>query len=305
MTNNKLKGGILITLGAGCYGMLGTYVKMAYQAGFSTAEVTIAQFGLGLLGLFLLAVVRRPKAVPNNSGSIKSKVRLTLAGTSLGLTSIFYYLSVKYIAVSVAIVLLTQSVWMGVVVDAVMHKKVPGIRTILLVLIIIIGTVLATNILKQSVGFNWKGILFGILGALCYTATMFTTNNLEIHVPPLKRSLFMILGGLIVILFVFHRAINPEFSGRIFYSWGLVVALFGTILPPLLFTRGMPLTGIGLGAVLASIEVPIAVIMAGALLGEQVLVSQWIGVALILAAVICMNLPKQQTIKSKIYDNKN
>ncbi|OQP48026.1 permease [Niastella yeongjuensis] len=293
MKNDKLKGVVLITLGAGCYGMLGTYVKLAYRAGFNTAEVTIAQFSLGVAGLFILTLLRRPPATHTASGSLKSRLRLTLAGASLGLTSIFYYLSVKYIAVSVAIVLLTQSVWMGVVMEAIIQKKLPGMVKMLSVLIVMMGTLLATNVLNQSISFNWKGIVFGILGALCYTATMYSTNNLEVRLPPLKRSLFMVLGGLVVILLVFHNAINPEFTGSIFYSWGLVVALFGTILPPLLFTRGMPLTGIGLGAILASIEIPIAVIMAGVLLGEQVFVSQWMGVALILAAVIWMNIPKK------------
>jgi hypothetical protein len=36
-----------------------------------------------------------------------------LAGTSLGMTSVFYYLTVKYIPVSIGIVLLMQTVWMG------------------------------------------------------------------------------------------------------------------------------------------------------------------------------------------------
>ena len=290
MENNTVKGGILITLGACCYGMLGTYVKMAYQAGFNTAEVTVSQFSLGLLGLFILTLLRPSKDTDRAQQSVKSKIRLIASGTSLGLTSIFYYLSVKYIAVSVAIVLLAQSVWMGVLVEAIMQKKLPGIRKILPVLIIMAGTVLATDVLNQSMVLNWKGVLFGLLSAVCYTATMVSTNHLDLHFPPLKRSLFMILGGLIIILLVFHDALNPQFTGRIFYSWGLVISLFGTILPPLLFTRGMPLAGIGLGAMLASIEIPIAVIMASILLGEQVLVTQWIGVGVILGAVVWMNM---------------
>jgi hypothetical protein len=36
---------------------------------------------------------------------------LMLAGTSLGGTSLFYYIAVQYINVSIAIVLLMQSVW--------------------------------------------------------------------------------------------------------------------------------------------------------------------------------------------------
>ena len=218
MKNKTVKGGIFITLGACCYGMLGAYVKMAYHAGFNTAEVCISQFSLGLLGLFIGTILRPRRAVIAKGGSIRSKVRLIAAGSSLGLTSIFYYLSVKYIAVSVAIVLLAQSVWMGVVLEAFKQKKAPGFRKLLAVGVIMIGTVLATNMLDQSVTLNWKGVMFGLLGALCYTATMYSTNHLETHFPPLTRSLFMILGGLGVMLLAFYPSIDSSFSVRIFFS---------------------------------------------------------------------------------------
>lgn len=293
MKNNLVKGSILITLGACCYGMLGTFVKMAYAAGFNTAEVTISQFSLGFLGLLVLTLFSRPVQAPSSKATAKSLLRLVCAGSSLGLTSIFYYLSVKYIPVSVAIVLLAQSVWMGVLLEVMLQKKLPGVGKIIPVLVIMTGTVLATNVLNEAGTLQWQGVVCGLLGAVCYTATMFSTNHLDVHLPPLQRSVLMILGGLIVILLVFHQAVNAHFSGRIFISWGPVVALFGTILPPLLFTRGMPLAGMGLGAILASIEIPVAVVMANILLGERVLAGQWLGVALILGAVITMNLSKR------------
>jgi len=49
----------------------------------------------------------------------------------------------------------------------------------------------------------------------------------------------------------------------------------------------------GLGAILASIEIPIAVIMASMLLGERVSLGQWIGVTLILGSVTGVNLRKR------------
>jgi drug/metabolite transporter (DMT)-like permease len=301
MKNNTLKGALLVTLGACCYGMLGTYVKMAYLAGFNTAEVTISQFSFGFVGLFILALFsRQEQPAAGRLPSIKSKIRLVVAGTSLGLTSIFYYLSVKYIAVSVAIVLLAQAVWMGVLLEAIISRRMPGISKILPVLVIMIGTVLATDVLRQSIRLNWKGFAYGAMGALCYTATMYSTNHLDIHFPPLKRSLYMILGGFIIILLVFRAYINREFSYRIFVSWGLAVSLFGTILPPLLFTRGMPLAGMGLGAILVSIEIPVSVITANMLLDERVVMGQWIGVVLILGAVVLINMPKRKFLKQNI-----
>lgn len=298
MKNKMLKGSIVIALGASCYGMLGTFVKMAYHDGFSTAEVTLSQFGLGFVALFILTLFRKqePGRSVTKTSDIKSVFKLIAAGTSLGLTSIFYYLSVQYIPVSVAIVLLMQTVWMGVLLEMALHKKIPGASKIISVLIILGGTVLATGLLKQSLRINWTGVSWGFMAALSYTATMYSSNHLELHFPPLKRSLFMILGGLIIIALIFHSSLNQHFAYRILLSWGLVVSLFGTVLPPLLFTRGMPLTGMGLGAIIASIEIPVSIFMAHLLLKEPVSLLQWMGVILIFSAVILMNMGKKEPV---------
>jgi drug/metabolite transporter (DMT)-like permease len=297
MNNKALKGSILVGLGASSYGMLATFVKMAYSGGYSTAEVTISQFILGFAGLFILTLFRKREAasmpLPKDGGGksgVKSIFKLIVGGTSLGLTSIFYYISVRYVPVSVAIVLLMQTVWMGVVLEMVLHKKAPGLRKIAAVAVVLLGTVLATNLLKQSVGIKWQGFGWGLMAALCYTATMYTSNHLELHFPPLKRSLYLILGGLIVIVLIFHSTLNRGFSYGIFTSWGLLLSLFGTVLPPLLFTRGMPLTGIGLGAIIASVEIPVAILTASILLKESVGLTQWLGVFLILFAMVLMNI---------------
>ena len=217
-----------------------------------------------------------------------------MAGTSLGLTSVFYYMSVKFIPVSVAIVLLMQTVWMGVIVEMIVHKKMPGLRKIVSVLVILAGTILATNLLKESVTINWEGFLWGILAALSYTATMYSSNNIEINSPPLRRSLFMILGGLIVISLIFNSSLNQEFSYSVFLRWGVLISLFGTVLPPLLFTRGMPLTGISLGAIIAAIEIPVTILMAYIWLKEPVNLLQWLGVILILSAIVAMNIEQKR-----------
>ena len=84
----------------------------------------------------------------------------------------------------------------------------------------------------------------------------------------------------------------------------MILALFGTILPPLLYTAGMPKIDVGLGAIISSIELPAAVLMAYFLLNEQVDIGQWLGIVLILMAVVQMNLKKRRQrkrSKDKIY----
>ncbi|WPU93614.1 DMT family transporter [Mucilaginibacter sabulilitoris] len=299
MKSEALKGSIFVAMGACCYGMLGSFVKMAYRDGFATAEVVLSQFGLGLAGLFVLTLFRkREHKQKQQESSFKSKIKLIAAGTSLGLTSIFYYMAVRLVPVSIAIVLLMQTVWMSVVLEMLLHKRLPSWHKIASALLVMAGTVLATQVLKQSAGISWPGLVWGVLSAVCYTATMYSSNHVELHCPPLTRSLYMILGGFIIIILVFHASVNPGFSYRIFMSWGVLVSLFGTILPPLLFTRGMPSTGMGLGAIIAALEIPVAVLAANCLLHETATLSQWIGIILILTAVVLMNLTIKQSLKN-------
>ena len=299
MKNNIIKGSILVALGSSSYGMLATFVKMAYKEHYSTAEVTISQFTLGVIGLLLLSLFsgKKPQAI-DPAPRWKSITKLMIAGTSMGLTSVFYYLSVQYIPVSVGIVLLMQTVWMGVTLEMIMHKKLPGARKIIAVLIILAGTLLATNLWGAEIAIDWRGIGWGMLAAMAYTVAVYASNGIALHLPSIKRSLYLVLGGLIIILCIFHSSLNADFGFSIFWRWAIVLSLFGTILPPLLFTMGMPLTGVGLGTIIAAVEIPVSVMMAHLLLKEPVNVFQWLGIALILAAVVLMNIekPKQAEI---------
>lgn len=292
MTNrSKLKGVFLIALGATSYGMLATFVKMAYAEGFTTPEVTIAQFVYGITGILLINAIQKAqnknqatKAAP------KTIAQLLLAGTSLGMTSVFYYLAVKYIPVSIAIVLLMQTVWMGVLFEMLLEKKIPSAQKITSVLVVLLGTALATNTIENQIAFDWRGIVLGLLSAASFTTTMFTANRVGIGVSSAQRSLFMLLGGAVIVFGFAIANQTGDFHFEIFAKWGIVLALFGTIIPPLLFNAGFPLTGIGLGSIVSALELPVSVLMAYFLLNENINTWQWIGIVLIILAIVIMNI---------------
>ena len=58
----------------------------------------------------------------------------------------------------------------------------------------------------------------------------------------------------------------------------------------MLFTKGMPLVGVGLGGIIASIELPVSVTMAYLFINEAVNLYQWIGIVLIVLAIAIMNI---------------
>lgn len=293
--NNIFKGVFLVALGATSYGMLATFVKLAYQEDFTTAEVTTSQFIYGIIGILLINLFQKIK---NKNTALKASSKnifqLMLAGTSLGMTSLFYYLAVKYIPVSIGIVMLMQTVWMGVLLEWFLDKKAPSLQKIVSVFIVLIGTALAINIFKIDFNddtINWPlGLMFGLLAATSFTTTMFTANKVALEISSAQRSLYMLLGGAVIVFtFGIITQVTP-FNFEIFAKWGIILALFGTIIPPMLLNAGFPQTGIGLGSIVSSLELPVSVMMAFVLLNEQVLFIQWFGIVLIILAIVIMNI---------------
>ncbi len=298
MTNNNiLKGVFFVALGATSYGMLATYVKLAYQENYTTAEVTSSQFILGILGILLINLFQKLKNKEiAEKPTQKNIFHLMLAGSSLGMTSVFYYLCVKYIDVSIAIVLLMQTVWMGVLLEMILDKKLPSKQKTISVVVVLIGTILATNLLNNQNEIDWRGIFWGLLAAMSFTTTMFTANRVATHITSAQRSLYMLLGGAVIVFFFGIFTQSTPYNFEIFMKWGIILSLFGTIIPPMLFNIGFPNTGIGLGSIVASLELPVSVMMAYFILDETVILSQWFGIILILLAIIIMNI----NIKAKI-----
>ena len=294
--NSILKGVFLVGLGATSYGMLATFVKIAYGQGYTTPEVTVAQFVYGIMGMLLINMFQKAKKGKTViKASQKNITQLMLAGTSLGFTSIFYYLAVKYIPVSIAIVLLMQTVWMGVLFEMILEKKIPSTQKIVSVFIVLTGTILATNVFENSIVLDWRGIALGLLAAASFTTTMFTANRVATHISSAQRSLFMLLGGAVIVTFFAISTQTTPFNFEIFIKWGIILALFGTIIPPLLLNAGFPLTGIGLGSIVSALELPVSVLMAYLLLNEQVNLIQWLGIILIILAIIIMNVNLKRT----------
>jgi drug/metabolite transporter (DMT)-like permease len=269
---NILKGVLFVGIGASIYGMLATFVKLAYEEGYTTSEVTTSQFILGLVGLlalnFIQTITSKQTLASPTSKELKT---LLLAGTSLGCTSLFYYIAVQYIAVSIAIVLLMQSVWFSVVVESFLNKNLPNARKITSVIIVLLGTVLATNLINVDIKLDWRGVFWGLMAAASYTLTMFTSNTLATHLPVFRKSIIMLCGGSIVVfVFLFFAQIGPlyfdglksfylnfaentqhihSFDYSILWKYGLILSLFGTIIPPILFNIGFPNAGLGLGSI--------------------------------------------------------
>ncbi|KAB2329931.1 EamA family transporter [Cytobacillus depressus] len=279
---NNFKYSIFIFIGACSYGILASIVKTALTAGHSVWELTGSQYLFGFLLLLLtLPFIKRVKI------SFKQAGALMLTGTSLALTGIFYGLSLERVSASLAIVLLFQFTWIGIAMEAIYERKMPSKNKIFSVTFLILGTIFASNLMTSNgQPLQIDGLIYGLLSAVTYATFIFASGKVATGVPSIQRSIFITLGGLIILSFIagpILLANGVHVQGL--WKYSLAMAFFGAIFPIVLFAIGTPKIDAGLATIVGSAELPAAIITAMIILGEKISSAQSIGIVLILIGI--------------------
>ncbi|SFD26482.1 Threonine/homoserine efflux transporter RhtA [Chitinophaga sp. CF118] len=278
---------IMVFAGACSFGILSTFVKLAYHEGYSTAEITFSQALIGMLVLWLLNCFQRKSNQPRING--KTWLSLLLTGAAIGLTTFVYYVSVHYIPASLAIVILMQFTWMGALLEWIFFKKKPGWIQVFIMLVIIGATVMASGLINAPVSLT--GILYALGSAFLYAIYIVINSRTIEHISPLRKSAIIMTGSTLIILVVNMHVLlsNNHFDWNLL-RWALFFGLFGTIIPQALFARGIPKVGAGISAIIMTVELPVAVITAHVVLKEPVGLIQWAGIMIMLSAIVLMNI---------------
>lgn len=275
---------VFVFLGACSYGVLSTIVKLGYREGFTTAEISGSQMVLGASVLWGLTFLFSGQ----QKLSTMEWLKLLFAGIFAGLTGVFYYLSLQTIPASIAIILLFQFTWMGVLIESLLSKQWPTRSQILSLFVLAIGTALAGEVWNtRFTSLSITGIGLGLMAGLTYASFVIASGRVVPHVNPWMRSSVMMTGSAIITVTVLppYFIVNGSLWDGL-WMWGILLALFGAILPTLLFTYGVPHIGGGLATILGSAELPTAVFMSSFILREMVNATQWLGVLIILSGIV-------------------
>jgi drug/metabolite transporter (DMT)-like permease len=283
---------LLVFIGGCCLGILSTFVKLAYSAGYTLSVVTLSQFIFGIVFLWIIFLFSPKTKLP-----FKKIMMMFIAGVPMALTGLFYYHALQTLEASLAIIFLFQFVWIGSLLEWVLEGKRPSRLKLLSIAILLFGSLLAAGMFTHGgTSFTWNGAFWGFLSSITFSLFVYLSGTVGVSLPPIQRSTLFATGSLILVLFVFPPStlLHATLSADILF-FGFMLGLFGVALPPLLFAIGMPHIGSGLGTILTSAELPVAVLMSFIVLGEAVTLVQWVGVTIILAGILVGN--KERTIK--------
>lgn len=278
----RIVGASLVFLGACCYGLLATVIRLTYARGFSPAQVLGAQMTFGAIGLAAIAWPRATRIEPAIA------LRLVIAGIPTGLTGAFYYGALHALdSASLAIVLLFQFTWMGVLAESITDRRAPRLRELGAIALLLVGTALATGVLEDDLSeLAPLGVALGLASAASYTAVIFVSGRVATQIAPVPRSALLALGSMLTVL-VLHP---PRFlvDGSLMHGLFLpsvATALLGPILPTLGFAVGVPRIGPAAASLIGAVELPAAMIAATLVLGEPSSPARWVGVIVILLGV--------------------
>lgn len=277
---------LMVVIAASSYGVVSTIIKLAMSSGFSVSEAVTSQFFIGFClaaGIFLLT--SRTKLSFNG---IKI---LILAGVLTGLTNIVYGRSLNYLPASLAVVLLFQFTWIGMLISCITRRQFPTRIELLSLIILVGGTIPAAGLIDVDLSeIPFQGWLWGLAAALCYSLFLFVNGRATANMTTSNRLVWVSFFALITTA-VFQ---SPDiiWNGTLFneglWMYGLALGLFGMIIPVFLFTIAVPKVGLGRSSILSAIELPIAVLVSVILLSETVTALQIAGIATI---ILGMSLP--------------
>ncbi|MFY0546129.1 DMT family transporter [Brevibacillus sp. H7] len=281
----------LVLMGACSYGVLAVFMKFAFIAGFSPYELSGAQLFFGSVLMSIIALL-----LSRERFTFRHVFVLLPASVMMACTSIFYHQAVSEVSASLAIVLLFQFTWIGVLIEAAVNRKKPSPQQLLSLLLLGVGTVFASGLVETGIQqISLKGLICGLLSGFTYAMVIFFSGRLGVGMDPYLRSAVSITSAAVLLSLVYP----PVFllNGRLWdglLTYGILVACFGSLIPILCLTVGVPRIGSGLATILCAVELPTVVFLSSSILLEPVSLAQWSGVTMILVAIALPQLKVRQ-----------
>lgn len=286
---------LLIIIAASCYGILSTILKLAIQDGFTASEAITGQYFLGFAIVLLLYIVIR-REIPKFGGGMT----LVLAGLFTATTGTVYGQAVQHMPASLAVVMLFQFTWIGTLFDCIAKKRLPERVEMMSLLFLFGGTILAAGVIDADLsGIPWQGWVWGFASAVSFSLFIMINSRQVEGMNTETRLLFTSLFAMIAIFFLQSPEIlwNGTLFGEGLWKYGLMLGLFGILIPIYLFSIAAPKVGTAMTSILSAMELPVAIAASVIVLSENLTLLQLVGIG---AIFIGMMLPSVQQKRRQI-----
>lgn len=168
---------MLVIIGACSYGILSIFMKFAFNAGFTPYELSGSQLIFGGLIMSVMALFFSRERFRLKHLLILAPVSLMMASTSL-----LYHQAVSRVSTSLAIVLLFQFTWIGVLLESIADRKWPSAAKWVSVAMLGGGTILSSGLGENGLqNVSMAGLVCGLLSGFAFAMVIFFSGWRATH----------------------------------------------------------------------------------------------------------------------------
>ena len=288
MTN--IKGYLYILLSAAFLSTVNIIGKFAILDGLNIFDIVTFQLLTSTILIFLFILLNDIESL--NIGIENIKLVAIQGCLGAGLSAIFNILALQRLPANISTVLLFTHPIFIYIYFLTTKKRVMNRGSLIALLISMLGTALLMDVFGiGSMKLPIVGIMFGLCSSLAYA---FYNIFADLKLGNIN------IKGLIFYTYLFSSItlslFNPQaftFDNEItlkFATYVSLLAIISGILPMIFLYKGIALLGSDKASISATLELPIAFILAFLLLGEGFDISQGVGAFMILLSVGILNI---------------
>ena len=271
---------IYILLGAACWGMIGLFTRTLGELGVTVFQrVTIRNFGALVVMTLVFALTKREVF------RIKGRHLLLFAGSGLlsvqGMT-LTSFICQQECSLAVSGILLYLAPSFVVLMGAALWKAPITRRKVTALALAFGGCVLVSGIMSGGLTVSPLGLVMGIASGFCYATYTVFAHYVMGHYGSLTMTYWtFVFAGLGSLFFWDTAALTAVFTSPTGLWSGLGLIVVATVLPYLLYTKGLEGVESGKASIMANVEPVVGALVGVFVFGETL--SVWV-----ILGVICM-----------------
>ena len=279
---------IAIVVAASFWGVIGVFSRELVDRGLASIQVTEVRCIVTAISLaVVLAIYDR------NLLKIDIKDIWMFFGTGvIGIISfnVLYFEAAEIVSLSMTSVLLYTAPFFVVILSTIFFKEALTKQKGISLILAFLGCLLISNIVGSE--FNAKGFLLGLGSGIGYALyTIFGKIALrKYHAFTLTFYTFAVAGICLIPFSDLPYMLDVSMNVEGAMMWMLALGILITTLPYFLYNYGLHRMDAGVASVMAFIEPMVATIAGFLIYNESPTMANFIGIGLILSAVIILNL---------------
>jgi len=292
-----MKDKLVIILSGILWGFVGVVTTQILRYNFSTYAVVELRFLISAIILFIGLVIFNKKLLKP-----KNLAKCFLLGLSNLFTCVCYYNSIKYLGSAFASVLLYTSPIMVMVYCAIKNKTPITAQTIISVLCCFLGCVLFG---KGKIGFNIKGLVFGLLSAVFNSAVSIVGAKIK-NQNKITINFYSFLSASVVgLVFLRANTFTKLYNLKASLLF-LLLCVFCTIIPYILYISALK-QGQESVASLLCISEPITANIIQIIIEKQISITSILGLVFLILGVILISIKTkaESQIKNRVSTGQN